>query len=182
MKIQAIYIPHYNCIINLKSKRTCMKICQFLTINYHHWNHLYLAIFLFGKQFECMQFIILHINKYSSVPLTLNVPEELDLYGLCVYYVVHICDFGTVRVKFQHEKWRSFFFQSKFNDYILFSTQEVIKKNMAGDMAYCDTMLCLEQNSYNNLKGISRPKGKHEICRRDSTYYSRAIYRKWWQS
>ena len=27
--------------------------------------------------------------------LTLNMPEELHLYGLCVYYVVHICDFGT---------------------------------------------------------------------------------------
>ena len=27
------------------------------------------------------------------------MPEELDLYGLCVYYVVHICDFGMLRVK-----------------------------------------------------------------------------------
>ena len=27
------------------------------------------------------------------------MPEEFDLYGLCVYYVVHNCDFGTVRVK-----------------------------------------------------------------------------------
>ena len=26
------------------------------------------------------------------------MPEELDLYGLCVYYVVHICDFGKLRV------------------------------------------------------------------------------------
>ena len=30
------------------------------------------------------------------ITLTLNTPEELDLYGFCVYYVVHICDFGTV--------------------------------------------------------------------------------------
>ena len=31
-------------------------------------------------------------------PLTLKVPEELQLYGLYVYYVVHICDFGMLRV------------------------------------------------------------------------------------
>ena len=30
--------------------------------------------------------------------LTLKVPEELQLYGLYVYYVVHICDFGMLRV------------------------------------------------------------------------------------
>ena len=32
--------------------------------------------------------------------LTLKVPEKLQLYGLYVYYVVHICDFGMLRVKF----------------------------------------------------------------------------------
>ena len=31
--------------------------------------------------------------------LTLKVPEKLLLYGLYVYYVVHICDFGMLRVK-----------------------------------------------------------------------------------
>ena len=31
--------------------------------------------------------------------LTLKVPEKLQLYGLYVYYVVHICDFGVLRVK-----------------------------------------------------------------------------------
>ena len=30
--------------------------------------------------------------------LTLKVPEKLQLYGLYVYYVVHICDFGMLRV------------------------------------------------------------------------------------
>ena len=30
--------------------------------------------------------------------LTLTVPEKLQLYGLYVYYVVHICDFGMLRV------------------------------------------------------------------------------------
>ena len=29
--------------------------------------------------------------------LTLKVPEKLQLYGLYVYYVVHICDFGMLR-------------------------------------------------------------------------------------
>ena len=27
------------------------------------------------------------------------MPEEFNLYGLCVYYVVQICDFGMLRVK-----------------------------------------------------------------------------------
>ena len=31
--------------------------------------------------------------------LPLKMPEELNLYGLYVYYVVQICDFGTLRVK-----------------------------------------------------------------------------------
>ena len=31
--------------------------------------------------------------------LTLKKPEKLQLYGLYVYYVVHICDFGMLRVK-----------------------------------------------------------------------------------
>ena len=31
--------------------------------------------------------------------LTLKVPEKLQLYGLYVYYVVHICNFGMLRVK-----------------------------------------------------------------------------------
>ena len=31
--------------------------------------------------------------------LTLKVPEKFQLYGLYVYYVVHICDFGMLRVK-----------------------------------------------------------------------------------
>ena len=31
--------------------------------------------------------------------LTLKVPEKLQLYGLYVHYVVHICDFGMLRVK-----------------------------------------------------------------------------------
>ena len=36
--------------------------------------------------------------------LTLKVPvwKKLQLYGLYVYYVVHICDFGMLRVKFRN--------------------------------------------------------------------------------
>ena len=34
---------------------------------------------------------------YST--LTRRVPEKLQLYGLYVYYVVHICNFGMLRVK-----------------------------------------------------------------------------------
>ena len=34
----------------------------------------------------------------ETVLLTLKVPEKLLLYGLYVYYVVHICDFGMLRV------------------------------------------------------------------------------------
>ena len=33
------------------------------------------------------------------ITLTLKVPEKLQLYGLYVYYVVHICDVGMLRVK-----------------------------------------------------------------------------------
>ena len=36
-----------------------------------------------------------------SFSLTLKVPEKLQLYGLYVYYVVHICDFGMLRVNQQ---------------------------------------------------------------------------------
>ena len=41
---------------------------------------------------------------YVSLLLTLKVPEKLQLYGLCVYYVVHICDFGMLRVKYKKVK------------------------------------------------------------------------------
>ena len=33
--------------------------------------------------------------------LTLKVPEKLQLYGLYVYYVVHICDIGMLRVNIE---------------------------------------------------------------------------------
>ena len=37
--------------------------------------------------------------KYIVQVLTLKAPEKLHLYGLYVYYAVHICDFGMLRVK-----------------------------------------------------------------------------------
>ena len=39
---------------------------------------------------------------------TLKVPEKLQLYGLCVSYVVHICDFGMVRVKLSPRESQSY--------------------------------------------------------------------------
>ena len=41
-------------------------------------------------------------KNYQSVQidLTLKLPEKLQLYGLYVYFVVHICDFGMLRVKY----------------------------------------------------------------------------------
>ena len=37
-------------------------------------------------------------TKKNNDSLTLKVPEKFQLYGLYVYYVVHICDFGMLRV------------------------------------------------------------------------------------
>ena len=44
-----------------------------------------------------LSWMIAKIQTFMS-PLTLKVPEKLPLYGLYVYYVVHICDFGMLRV------------------------------------------------------------------------------------
>ena len=35
------------------------------------------------------------------IKLTLKAPEKLQLYGFYVYYVVHICDFGMLRVNME---------------------------------------------------------------------------------
>ena len=37
-------------------------------------------------------------EKRNKLCLTLKVPGKLQLYGLYVYYVVHICDCGMLRV------------------------------------------------------------------------------------
>ena len=41
--------------------------------------------------------------------LTLKAPEKLHLYGFYVYYVVHICDFGMLRVNpfYNYHLWGS---------------------------------------------------------------------------
>ena len=41
----------------------------------------------------------MYLYPHSHAFLTLKVPKKLPLYGLCVYYVVHICDFAMLRVK-----------------------------------------------------------------------------------
>ena len=46
---------------------------------------------------DVLQIEFAHIYKICG--LTLKVPEKLQLYELYVYYVVHICDFGMLRVK-----------------------------------------------------------------------------------
>ena len=38
-------------------------------------------------------------HGHGNPALTLKVPAKLPLYGLYVYYVVHICDFGMLIVK-----------------------------------------------------------------------------------
>ena len=40
-----------------------------------------------------------HPVMHLQLSLTLKVPERLHLFGLYVYYMVHICDFGRLRVK-----------------------------------------------------------------------------------
>ena len=41
----------------------------------------------------------LHVFICKEGILTLKVPEKLQLYGFYVYYMVHICEFGMLRVK-----------------------------------------------------------------------------------
>ena len=67
--------------------------------------------FLEGFSYKNDWKITSYISKqYISFKLTLKVPEKLQLYGLYVYYVMHICDFGMLRVKpkmytHTHKKW-----------------------------------------------------------------------------
>ena len=44
--------------------------------------------------------------------LTLKLPDKLQPYGLYVYYVVHICDFGMLRVKWFTSLYPSISFSS----------------------------------------------------------------------
>ena len=47
---------------------------------------------------ENSAYFVLIFDK-PNISLTLKLPGKLQLYGLKVYYVVHICDFGMLRVK-----------------------------------------------------------------------------------
>ena len=53
-----------------------------LMLEYNFRKHNYMAIY-----------------RETNNLLTLKVPEKLQLYGPHVCYVVHICDFGMLRVK-----------------------------------------------------------------------------------
>ena len=46
--------------------------------------------------------------------LTLKVPEKLQLYGHYVYYVVHICDFGILRVNRKMDSKKSMISYRKY--------------------------------------------------------------------
>ena len=61
--------------------------------------------------------------KTTSVnnSLTLKVPEKLQLYGLYVHYVVHICDFGMLRVKKKETYHYRLFMDSTLHDSLFFS-------------------------------------------------------------
>ena len=43
--------------------------------------------------------LLKNLNRIAGKVLTLKLPDKLQPYGLYVYYVVHICDFGMLRVK-----------------------------------------------------------------------------------
>ena len=47
----------------------------------------------------------LMLQPKSNLHLTLKVPGKLPLYGLYVYYVVHICDFGMLSYAMEHRDW-----------------------------------------------------------------------------
>ena len=49
-------------------------------------------------QFQNHEAVALSEQGHVKSLLTLKVPEKLQVYGLYVYYVVHICDFGMLRV------------------------------------------------------------------------------------
>ena len=59
--------------------------------------------------------------------LTLKLPDKLQPYGLYVYYVVHICDFGMLRVNTSKTNVMVFSYRNidfddfnvKLNDYFI---------------------------------------------------------------
>ena len=46
-------------------------------------------------------------DRLVQYKINSKVPEKLQLYGLYVYYVVHICDFGMLRVNIKHSQFAS---------------------------------------------------------------------------
>ena len=69
--------------------------------------------------------------------LTLKVPEKLLLYGLYVHYVVHICDFGMLRVK------------------LILSSFEVILWSLVQD---CCTFWKIDGNSFKSTNTVPGKK------------------------
>ena len=66
------------------------------------WYVLLVDVGLVGSG-ELVVGIVDLVGNSWALSLTLKVPEKLQLYGLYVYYVVHICDFGMLRVNIRWE-------------------------------------------------------------------------------
>ena len=69
-------------------------------------------------------------QKGINTVLTLKVPEKLQLYGLYVYYVVHICDFGMLRVKvfIENQKGANNIYTLYRNSTLLVLSQKVLNR------------------------------------------------------
>ena len=90
--------------------------------------------------------------------LTLKVPEKLQLYGHYVYYVVHICDFGMLRVK----------------EYQWCMIMEA-KNHTVGIMVHLMSMTKMDTNraqiSFSNLKGISINASMNKCLKQKSVQF-----------
>ena len=66
------------------------------TIDHKAIHHIWSLIFYRPSNLEILEMSVRDANLSHS--LTLKLPDKLQPYGLYVYYVVHICDFGMLRV------------------------------------------------------------------------------------
>ena len=73
--------------VNRHLSKVCSHTCQLFLFNQN--------FLIFSKKKDAIFFVRSFFCDYL---LTLNMPGELNLYGLYVYCVVHICDFGMLRV------------------------------------------------------------------------------------
>ena len=81
--------------IDISSRSTSRQFFIFLLNNL---TNLLILFIIVQTQRDTHTQLLQNTKQWNSFLLTLNVPEKLQLYGLHVYYVVHICDFGMLRV------------------------------------------------------------------------------------